>query len=66
MGIEQIFPIVRRLAGAIIDGRLEAKQIKSMSDEELAAFDDELFTALEAKQAESERLGHEGDEDDEK
>lgn len=66
MGIEEVFAIVRRLADAVVEGRLEARQIKNMSDEELAAFDDDLFAALQTKQAESERLGHEGDTNDEK
>ena len=61
MDLEKVFALVRRLGEAVVDGRLEAKKIKTMSDADLAAFDADLFTALQAKQRESEMLGHEGD-----
>jgi hypothetical protein len=56
MDLNQILALLRRYAEAIADGRIEARRIETMSDAELAAFDDELQTALEAKQWEAEEL----------
>lgn len=52
--------LVRRYAVAIAEGRLEAKKIAAMSDEELAVFDEEAFAALKAKQEEAEQLAASG------
>lgn len=51
-----ILAIVRRYAEAIADGRLNAKRIATMTDDELAEFDTEIYSLLVAKQEEAERL----------
>ena len=61
MDVNQVFAIVRRIAEAITDGRLEAKKVAAMSDFEIAAYDGNLFAALTSAQAASEMLGHEGE-----
>lgn len=50
------FEFARRIAEAIADGRLEAKAVKTMTDDELAEFDTEAYQALKDAQAENERL----------
>lgn len=53
------FAFARRIAEAIAEGRLEAPAVKNMTDEQLAEFDSEAFTALQEAQAENERLASE-------
>lgn len=61
MGIIEILFWIRVGANMIAEGRLEASKIKTMSDEELATYDDELVELIAQKQKESELLGHEGE-----
>ena len=56
MDVNNILAIVRRIAEAIAEGRIEASAIKTMSDDELAAYDDELNGILKKKQQEAEAL----------
>lgn len=54
--INKILAIIRRYAEAIADGTIDAKKVAGMTDEELAAYDDELVELLGEKQIEAERL----------
>jgi hypothetical protein len=60
--ITEILSIVRRYAEAIAEGRIAAKEIINMSDEQLADFDRGAFDRLSALQAEAEDLAQEGTE----
>jgi hypothetical protein len=60
--ITEILSIVRRYAEAIVEGRIAAKEIINMSDEQLADFDRGAFDRLSALQAEAEDLAQEGTE----
>lgn len=55
-GVSDILAIIRRYAEAIAAGRLEAAQIKGMTDEELAAFDDALNAKMKDEQAKNREL----------
>lgn len=46
----------RAIAEAIADGRIEAAEVKNMTDEQLATFDTEAYQGLVAAQAENEEL----------
>ena len=52
--ITKILEIIRAYAEAISRGKIKASQIKNMTDEELASFNDDLSAMLEAKQKEAE------------
>lgn len=56
MDINEVIAIVRRYATAIAEGRIEAKKIKNMPDEELALFDNQLWNALKDAQEKAEKL----------
>lgn len=60
MDILQALALVRRLAEAIADGRIEAGAVKDMTDEDLATFDTEAYQALVDAQAENESLAGDG------
>lgn len=51
-----VLRLARRIALAIADGRVDANAVESMTDEDLAAFDETAAAALEAKQKEAEDL----------
>jgi len=61
MDIVDVLALLRRYAEAFAEGRIEAQTVKTMTDDELAAFDDELSARLEAKQREAENLAEEGE-----
>lgn len=46
----------RRIAEAIAEGRVEAKAVKDMTDEQLAEFDTSAYQALVNAQADNEQL----------
>lgn len=50
------FGLARKIAEAIAEGRLEAKNVPDMTDEKLAEFDKEAYQDLLDAQAENERL----------
>jgi len=52
----EIAALVRAYAQAIAEGRIEAKQIAEMTDEQLKAFRKEKLSSLEDKQREAEDL----------
>lgn len=56
MDLKEVLALLRRYAEAIVEGRIEAKDIAAMSDTELATFDDELSAQLNAAQKEAEDL----------
>jgi hypothetical protein len=56
MDVVKVLALIRRYAVAIAEGRIEARKIKSMTDAELASYDDDLFAELDAKQKEAEQL----------
>lgn len=56
MDLNEVLAIIRRYAEAFAEGRIEAKAVKTMSDEELAAFDAALTEQLAAKQREADIL----------
>lgn len=56
MSVENYLSIARRYLQAVADGKIEARKLVAMSDEELKAYDQEAFDALEAKQEEAEAL----------
>lgn len=61
MGLNpNIFAIIRRYATAIAAGRIEAAQVKDMTDEQLEAFDEKLNAEMKDKQSEAERLAEGG------
>ncbi len=59
MDLKTALALVRRYATEIAEGRIEAKKIAAMTDEELAEFDSVVFSQLKAKQEEAERLAAE-------
>lgn len=63
MDILKALALVRRIAEAIAEGRIEASAVKTMTDEQLAEFDKEAYQALTEAQAENERLANETPED---
>ncbi len=50
---------IRRIAKAIADGRIEARQIAEMSDEQLEEYDARLASELDDAIAEGEALSQE-------
>lgn len=50
------FELVRRIAEAIADGRVEAAQVSTMTDEQLAEFDTEVYQRYLEVQKEREAL----------
>lgn len=52
----EIMAIIRRYAEAIADGRIIAKDVPNMTDDQLAEFDTEMYGRLTAKQEEAEQL----------
>lgn len=59
MDILKALALVRRMAEAIAEGRLEAAAVKDMTDDQLATFDTEAYQALMDAQAENERRANE-------
>ena len=57
--ITEALALVRRYAVAVAEGRIEAKKLASMTDEELKTIEADAFTAFEAKQKEAEQLARE-------
>ena len=50
------FELVRRVAEAIADGRVDAAQVSAMTDEQLAEFDTEMYARYLEVQKEREAL----------
>lgn len=50
------FELVRRIAEAIADGRVEARSVSTMTDAELAEFDTEVYQEYLRSQEEREAL----------
>lgn len=53
--------LIRRFATAIAEGRIEAKEVASMSDEQLKEFRKAKLETLEEKQSEAEQLASENE-----
>lgn len=60
MSTTEVLSLVRRYATAIAEGRIAAKVIADMTDEELLEFEQSKFGELDAKQKEAEDLAKEG------
>lgn len=56
----EIAALVRAYAQAIAEGRIEARQIAEMTDEQLKEFRKEKLASLEDKQREAEGLEEDG------
>jgi hypothetical protein len=57
--VTEILAIIRRYAEAFADGRIDAKAVPSMTDDQLAEFDTQIYTRLLEAQAEAEQLAAE-------